>query len=47
VKTFKEFINEALPFGARTLKVGPLPKPKPSPIFKYPEKPKSIFNWKK
>jgi rare lipoprotein A (peptidoglycan hydrolase) len=34
-------------FGARTLKVGPLPKPKPSPIFKYPEKPKSIFNWKK
>ncbi len=34
-------------FGARTLKVGPLPKPKLSPIFKYPEKPKSIFNWKK
>lgn len=36
-------------FGTRTLKVRPLlkSKPSPSPIFKYPEKPKSFFNWNK
>ena len=34
-------------FGARSLKVGKVEPPKPSPIFKYPQKPSSIFNWKK